>query len=56
VGGGVSRRGYTGDLGVGGNASEGRTGHQNPAPFNCLIVKETETFIKKKTNMESPLL
>lgn len=29
------------------------TGHQNP-PLNSLIVKESESFIKKKTDMEKP--
>lgn len=43
-----SKRSYTGDLEVDGNVLEGRTGHQNPQPFNSLMVKETETLIKKK--------
>lgn len=29
------------------------TGHQNP-PLNSLIVKESESFIKKKTDMGKP--
>lgn len=40
----LNGRGCTGGLEVDRN-----TGHQNP-PFNSLIAKEPETFIKKKTN------
>lgn len=43
----LTGRGCTGSLEADGNTVEQRTGHQNPT-FNSLIVKEPETFMKKK--------
>lgn len=40
--------GLPGDLKAGGNVSEKRTGHQGTPPFNSLMLKEREIFIKKK--------